>query len=157
MNVVPKKQKAESDDNSWKERVWAIALPVIQVCVLAILGYLQARTNSSIDDAVVSAKKSAIEASAKVEEAAVKVEAVKETLDESTKRTDTKLDGLAGVANSTHILVNNNMAIQLKLNAELSRWKATQTGKPEDEKAALLAERLVAEHEAKQKTVDDLK
>jgi hypothetical protein len=46
------------------------------------------------------------------------------------------------------------MSVQLKLNAELSRWKAGQTGKPEDAAAATEAERMYDEHQKKQAVVD---
>lgn len=53
-----------------------------------------------------------------------------------------------------HTLVNSNMGIQLKLGAELSRWKAVQTGQTADLEAAAKAEQMLREHEAKQAIVD---
>lgn len=54
----------------------------------------------------------------------------------------------------THTLVNSNFGAQLKLGAELSRWKANQTGKAEHLEAADIAEKLLQEHEKKQSVVD---
>jgi hypothetical protein len=88
------------------------------------------------------------------ESASVKVEAVKRRLDETTSATSHKLDGLAKVAKDTHTLVNSNMAAQLRLNAAVTRRLAGVTGRPEDAKAADLAEALYGEHEAKQAKVD---
>jgi len=83
-----------------------------------------------------------------------KVSQVASDLEHSTTATDKKLDALAIVAEATHTLVNSNMAVQLKLTAELSRWKADQTNDPEHILAAEHAERLLKEHEHKQALVD---
>lgn len=91
---------------------------------------------------------------AKATAAAKEVKEVKQTLSEATTATDTKLEELAVTADATHTLVNSNMGVQLRLNAELSRWKALQTGKPADAEAADLAEKLLREHELKQADVD---
>lgn len=53
-----------------------------------------------------------------------------------------------------HTLVNSATGVQLKLNAELSRWKAEQTGYPDHIKAADKAEQLYLEHEEQQAKVD---
>lgn len=53
-----------------------------------------------------------------------------------------------------HTLVNSATGVQLKLNAELSRWKAVQTNDPDHSIAADKAERLYLEHEEKQAKVD---
>jgi len=90
----------------------------------------------------------------KLEEAAEKVKEVKNDLKLSSDKQDEKMIVLSKVADATHILVNNNMGIQLKLNAELSRWKANETKNEADIKAADRAEQSLKEHEMKQNIVD---
>lgn len=90
----------------------------------------------------------------KAEEVADKVEQVQTVLQMTDAETRIKLNSLVKVADDTHTLVNNNMAIQLRLNAELSKWKADQTKKVEDIEAATMAEKLYTEHEGKQRVVD---
>lgn len=53
-----------------------------------------------------------------------------------------------------HTLVNSATGVQLRLNAELSRWKAVQTNDPDHMKAADKAEQLYLEHEERQAKVD---
>lgn len=65
-----------------------------------------------------------------------------------------KADDLAVVAGKTHTLVNSNMGVQLKLNSVVTRRLATLTNDADDMAAAALAEKLLGEHEAKQKAVD---
>lgn len=65
-----------------------------------------------------------------------------------------KVQTISKSTDAVHVLVNSNMGAQLKLGAELSRWKAVQTGEPADLKAADAAENLLKEHEAKQAIVD---
>lgn len=93
-------------------------------------------------------------AAIKVEQVAVKAEEVKQTLDESTKSTGNQLEELVKTTEATHELVNSGSLVTLKLLADVTRWKADQTGDPDHIKAAELAEKNVKEHEAKQATVD---
>lgn len=79
----------------------------------------------------------------------------------NTKRTEQKVEKLAANVDSVkstgeavHTLTNSNMGVQLKLNAELSRWKAVETGHPVDITAAEEAERMYADHQRKQGIVD---
>ncbi len=76
------------------------------------------------------------------------------TLLQSDGRQNVSIANLQKVATATHILVNNNMAIQLRENAELRRWKAAQTKDPLHVREAEVAERLYREHQLKQATVD---
>lgn len=55
---------------------------------------------------------------------------------------------------TNHVLLNSQSLAQHKLNAELSRWKAEQTGDEAHIKAAEAAELLYQEHKAKQDKVD---
>ena len=70
-----------------------------------------------------------------------------------------KINAIAAVTRDVHTLVNSNMGVQLKLNAELSRWKATQMkGSPGEAAAATAAneaEKLYNDHVAKQHIVDN--
>jgi hypothetical protein len=131
--------------------IFAVSDVVYQALIAAaatvILAYLQMRTRASVQDA-------AAEASAASGHAAGAAREVRRTLQDNTAATDGKLAGLATVAAATHALVNNNMAVQLRLNAVLARRLAELTGDPEDARAADLAERLAAEHAAKQDGVD---
>ncbi len=99
------------------------------------------------------------QAALKGDDAANRVEQVKETLASTANDTKIKLDSLGRVAEQTRTLVNGHHLVALKLNAELSRWKYEQTMKedhPEHERAAEykraaeLAERVYREQEAKQ-------
>lgn len=88
---------------------------------------------------------------------ATEVKRVKADLITANATSDAKLDEIQKVGIATHTLANNNMAVQLKLNAELSRWKATATGLAADLTAAETSEKLYREHMAKQAVVDDVK
>jgi len=72
-------------------------------------------------------------------------------------RTASKIDKIARVSESTHILVNSNMGIQLRINAVATRRLALMTGEKDDTEAANLAERLYLEHQTKQAIVDSSK
>jgi hypothetical protein len=89
----------------------------------------------------------------RAETAAEKAVKVKEELVQTTEAFNKKLTEI-------HILVNSNMAIQLKTNAELSRWKANHTkDDPNHEefvKQVDRAERLYKEHIDHQAEVDRL-
>lgn len=65
-----------------------------------------------------------------------------------------KLNAIAKTGEQVHTLVNSNMGTQLKLNAISLRRLATITNDPVDVDAAMLAEKLLKEHDAKQAAVD---
>jgi hypothetical protein len=65
-----------------------------------------------------------------------------------------KLNSIQKTGETVHTLVNSNMGTQLKLNAISLRRLATITNNPVDVDAAMLAEKLLKEHEAKQAVVD---
>jgi DNA-binding ferritin-like protein len=81
------------------------------------------------------------------QEAADKVEHVKTALKESDVAVTAKL-------NTIHGLVNSAMKVQLKLVAELSRWKANETKNAGDMAAADLAEKMLREHDDAQVVLD---
>ncbi len=122
------------------------AFGFLTVLLQAIMTYIMARLNNQ-----------QIAAAKKVEQAAVKVEDVKKDLQKTTELTEKKLDNIVKVANDTHTLVNSNMGVQLRLNAELSRWKAESTKTPEDEQAAVTSEGMYQDHLRKQAVVDKRK
>lgn len=117
---------------------------VWQALIAAAVTLTLAWMNQRTKDAVVKTGK----------EAAGKAEEVKTTLEATTTKQAETLEGMAKVGEATHVLVNNNMAIQLKLNAVLARRLAETTKAASDLAAAVTAERLLAEHEAKQTVVD---
>lgn len=79
--------------------------------------------------------------------AAVKTEEVKQALATSTESANQQLT-------SIHTLVNANMGAQLKISAIALRRIADLTRNPGDISAAIVAEKLLYEHEAKQAMVD---
>lgn len=70
-----------------------------------------------------------------------------------------KLNKQQGVAleinKATHTLVNNNMAVQLKINNILADRIAALTGDKHDMLVAVEAKRVLSEHEIKQSIVDE--
>jgi len=79
---------------------------------------------------------------------------IKDTAAVAVERNERKLETIAKTAESVHILVNSSMSAQLKISAVALRRVADLTRHPDDAAAAELAEKLLAEHEAKQKLVD---
>lgn len=67
-----------------------------------------------------------------------------------------KLNKLEKVGEATHILVNSNMGVQLKLNALTSQRLAEMTKAPEDILSAEIAKGLSDEYIRKQDLVDSL-
>lgn len=65
-----------------------------------------------------------------------------------------RLGKIAKTASQTHALVNSASLVQLRLYAVSSRRVAELTGNARDIDAALAAEKLVAEHEARQEKAD---
>jgi hypothetical protein len=66
-----------------------------------------------------------------------------------------KQNKAARVTTATHALVNSNMETQLKLNAVLANRMASLTHLKEDIDAAVLADKILRGHMAKQKSIDD--
>lgn len=91
----------------------------------------------------------------KQDEAAVKAQEVKTTLDNKVAKTDANLVDLKTLAASTHILVNSHMKNQLQVNAALAARLAALTGLPTDKEAKETADKLLAEHEEMQNAADD--
>ncbi len=85
---------------------------------------------------------------------AAKVELVKDALNINNKVTDKKLESITKTGEAVHVLVNSSMSAQLKISAIALRRIADMTNHPDDIAAAELAEKLLAEHLAKQEIVD---
>ena len=65
-----------------------------------------------------------------------------------------KIDGVVKVTDATHTLVNSNMGVALRSSSVALRRVADLTGKPEDDKLATAAEKMLSEHESRQAVVD---
>lgn len=75
-------------------------------------------------------------------------------LNELSKQAAVERAAIAKVADATHTLVNNNMGLQLRMTAVMSRTVADLRGSPADIKNAEEAELLLAEHQSLQDKVD---
>ena len=119
---------------------------------LAIVGIAAMAVKEWFDDR--RAGRVAAEAKEAAAVAAKEVKDVRDTLDVTTTKAEAKMDNLGKVAKATHTLVNNQMAVQLRLSAVALRRVAGLTGDAADVKAAEMAEVAMAEHDAKQAVVD---
>lgn len=130
-------------ESAWQTIIQALIAGIVTV----ILAYFQLKITLAIKAAELSAKIEAQKVATKVEVATVKAEM-------ATATQTAALAAVTEVATKTHSLVNSDFGELLKSSAALARWKATQTGKPEDAQAAETAEKRSAEHEAAQVRVD---
>lgn len=96
-----------------------------------------------------------MEVAATAQAAAIKTEEVKEALEVVDAQTKGSLADLKQTGESTHTLVNANMGAQLKISALALRRVAELTKHTDDQAAAELAEKLLKEHDDKQKRVDE--
>lgn len=94
-------------------------------------------------------------------DAAIKVAEVKSTLQVTTEKQAEKLEDIARkgdenilIGKANHVLLNSNMAAQLKISAVALRRIADLTKGSGDDEAAILAEKLLEEHDAKQSELD---
>jgi hypothetical protein len=115
-----------------------------------VMGYYLLKLKGGQDKAAVEQGKTAGE-----------VATVKTTLADTTAAQDRKLDDIAAVGHDTartaeavHTLVNSNMGTALHVNKVVTRRLADLTQDRTDEIAANLAEKMYAEHQTKQATVD---
>ena len=126
-----------------------------------VMTYLMARLNSNQRQAAVKVDevKTRLAAAtrvttAKLDAVAVNTEAVAATLATTSVQTATVLEGIAATGHVVHGLVNNAMAVQLELNATVTRRLASLTGLAADAAAANRAEALYLEHQVKQAAID---
>lgn len=126
-------------------------ISILGFCGIAVTGLF---THLSTLNTAEKAQQAAEQVEKRVIVAAQKVEEVKAALVEKDENMDVRLDGIVKMGVRNHVLLNSNMGIQLKSNAALSRWKADQTGKPEDKAAADEAQDMYEEHQRKQTQLD---
>lgn len=119
-----------------------IAVPVYASVAVGVLALLQ---GANAAKEVQEVKETAKEAAILVKEVAVKQGESAAVALETRE-----------VSKATHVMVNNNMLIQLELTAELSRWKADHELSPENTVAAERAAALLAEHRGRQVAADVL-
>ena len=86
--------------------------------------------------------------------AKAEVQEVKHTLEESTSKTEKKLDSIEKTGEESHVLVNSNMGASLETIALLSRKVADETKLTADIAIADSAERKFQEHLERQAIVD---
>jgi 4-amino-4-deoxy-L-arabinose transferase-like glycosyltransferase len=149
---------AEIDASGWVVIIGAITLGIIQVANLVItyLNGRNANASAQVADVKVSAVAQKVDIATQAAGLAAERAGIAANIaQESGLDRDVKLEEIAKVGKTVHSLVNSAMGVQLKVNAELARWKADQTKLPEDREAADKAENLYREHEAKQIKADE--
>jgi hypothetical protein len=120
---------------------------LIGAVVTVILAYFSYRTKTAVSAGAKEAQDAA-------DIAARRVEGVRTSLATHTLSTDTKLAGLAEVAEQTHRLVNSASDRQMKAVAVALRRIADLTKTTEDIAAAEEAEKLLAEQMARSDPYD---
>ncbi len=142
-----------------------ILIALVGVVGASILGAVFSHDNAAIIfgfSAVITGQlltmlqqdRNAHEASSAVKEVAVKAEEVKEALSRTVTDNGERLDRISNVGKATLTLVNNAMAMQLKVNMLLARELAAAKKDDSYVAAAEEAERLYVDHMAKQAKVD---
>jgi hypothetical protein len=119
-----------------------------------IVAYFVAVGNARLKDSARKLVESEARQAARLKEAAAKVDDVRRSLDERSRIEGLKLDDLSRVAESTHALVNSNMAAQLRLTLAAMRRVAELTRDPDDVRSAEEASRLYAAHMQRQADAD---
>lgn len=145
--------------NGWIALLTPLAVATLTVVNL-IVANIVAKRGTEAKDAAKEVKATLFITNKHVEDAAAHAriarDEVKETLALNVNETSDKLAKLQTIANDTHTLVNNNMAIQLRINAVKSRKLADITKDPADIEEAIVAERSLSEHLARQASVDQV-
>lgn len=126
------------------------ALTLVGIAVNSLVAFFIAKLNIQASEAAKEVKEVKVQA----QKAAEIVKEVKVNLENSNAVADAKLEEIKKVSKETHGLVNSQMGIQLRLNADNSRWRADVSGKEKDIKAAEKAEELLKDHESKQAIED---
>ncbi len=128
-----------------------LVVEVVGGCFLAYITYLTARMKYLAD-----------EVNRKQDLAVRRVEEVKVDLEHSDAARGEQISAVTMAQSvhgdqlkAIHTLVNNNMAIQLRINAEQAQELANLKQTPEARHIADIAARALAEHEARQRQVDD--
>jgi hypothetical protein len=126
----------------------SVLFSVIGTIVTSYLAYMIARMNFNLGSGVKSAQEASIVAAQKVEQ-------VQNDLESRAKAGDRRLDSLAVVAHSTHVLVNNNMAVQLALNMSVTKRLADITNDQSDIDAYNHSSKMYYNHMERQAVVDE--
>jgi hypothetical protein len=87
--------------------------------------------------------------------ARVGTEAVRTTLETASTNADAKMASIEATGDKVHVLVNSRMGMQLKIAALAFRRVADLTKHPSDVEAWQMSEKLLRDHEAQQRIVDD--
>lgn len=122
--------------------------------ILAVLSLLGTAVSGVIAVFVAKANANAKTAAIAADDAALKVDEVKEDLRENTVASAQSMADLKKVTKDVHTLVNANMGAQLKISALALRRVADLTKHQDDVAAAELAEQLLTAHNEKQAVVD---
>lgn len=130
----------------WSAVVISVATAI--TAVMGVVSWFQARSTAE------GAKKAAEASQASAAATATAVQKVKTTLADTTSAVVSKLNESLEVSHVIHGLVNNDMHRALVAILDLARWKAGQTGNPEDEAAADRAKAALDLHDDKQAAVD---
>ena len=131
--MVKKKSHIAAAFDAIPEKVWSALIFAVMTSIIA---FLQVR------------------ASVQVAKAAVEVENVRTTLEDTTATSAAELAEVKQIATDTHTLVNSASLVNLRLYAVAARRIATLTNDPADITAAEAAEKQAKEHQEKQDTVD---
>lgn len=143
---------AQLTDAAWEgiSKITAAIVPVLLICITLIstvVVWLLKRIDNKASAAAAEASK-----------AAVKADRVETTLANTTKDTDLKLCEIKDISVATHTLVNSNYGASLMATLIALRNVERLTVVEEDRTAAraavVEAERLYADHQAKQADVD---
>lgn len=132
-----------------RTQLWLTQIPAIMASAATLLiAYTGFRKMKHLQG------KAATKAAEDAAHAAEKVEGVRLNLEGNQRQVTGQLESIEQTGKDTHTLVNNKMAIQLKINADKSRRLAEITKDPADILEALEAERMLDEHLGRQGNVD---
>jgi hypothetical protein len=138
--------------------VWKSVISAIVTLGLAYIAYLTRKNTQVVaSSAAATTEKMSEVKGAVISTAAVAADTasdVKADLVDHTNVTSATLASIGRTLNTVHTLVNSNLGTALASNASLARRLALHTGKSEDATAADIAEKISAEHNAKQSQVD---
>jgi hypothetical protein len=134
---------------------------IITAVGIIILGWLQYRAKQAAEKVAATVAKDSKIASVERKEVATKVEEARVTLVEHNANVDSQLQKIdettqsaSVVADATHTLVNNKMAVELLAVKELSQWKADREPTQANIDAARAAAKMYDDHMTKQGRVD---
>jgi hypothetical protein len=139
-----------SPETSTLAAIGLIVAPAINAGMLALVAWVVKKGQARADASAEAARVAAVD----VKDAA---QQVKVTLAATGAATLASLTAIKKTGEETHILVNNDHGVSLRLAASALRRVANLTKEPEDEAAATHAEGAAKEHDEKQRTLDQHK